>query len=272
MTFVNQLTPFQQSRRVAENIIRSDANKEAILIAFEVRIPQSDYISVEVFLSQNYKNRRLASVPSAPPATKENHQRQPGINQPPSAPPTYQHQSSPYAPTAVVSDPMASGSKDDPAQSNLFRILDEYDKNISQLHVENAILKDQILLLQQQKDLPENEEKPLSSSSSLTLQEHIEQEISLLTTIQQCDLLKLLFSNIQFKIDEKKEIIRLKELESRVKEDVALADNCIICFTERRGIVFIPCGHFCMCLTCSDNFEECPMCRVKIITKQKVFA
>jgi len=48
--------------------------------------------------------------------------------------------------------------------------------------------------------------------------------------------------------------------------------TCKICFINKVNIVYIPCGH----LYCSDcdkqkTKNECPLCRVKIISKQTIF-
>ena len=48
---------------------------------------------------------------------------------------------------------------------------------------------------------------------------------------------------------------------------------CIICFQEKRNIAFLPCGHFCICQTCSLKYKDkkCLVCREKYKKKQKIF-
>ena len=42
-----------------------------------------------------------------------------------------------------------------------------------------------------------------------------------------------------------------------------------------KQIVFIPCGHVCCCLLCSDKIiresRKCPICKSAITSKHKVF-
>ena len=42
--------------------------------------------------------------------------------------------------------------------------------------------------------------------------------------------------------------------------------ECCICFDEIKRIVFIPCGHFCICNSCAKHInDKCPICRTDII-------
>ena len=42
------------------------------------------------------------------------------------------------------------------------------------------------------------------------------------------------------------------------------ADECIICCTESKDMVFVPCGHLCLCHVCADvivaDTNRCPTC------------
>jgi len=40
--------------------------------------------------------------------------------------------------------------------------------------------------------------------------------------------------------------------------------ECNICMSEEKSIVFIPCGHYCCCNICSSQLKNCPMCRAVI--------
>jgi len=61
----------------------------------------------------------------------------------------------------------------------------------------------------------------------------------------------------------KDEIKKLKILEERIEE---LDNKCSVCFTNKSNIIFIPCGHLCMCNDCNNRYTQynmsfCPMCR-----------
>ncbi|KAF6022070.1 LRSAM1 [Bugula neritina] len=43
--------------------------------------------------------------------------------------------------------------------------------------------------------------------------------------------------------------------------------ECVICMDKQTGIVFLPCGHVCTCLDCSQPLYHCPMCRAEISQK-----
>jgi hypothetical protein len=48
---------------------------------------------------------------------------------------------------------------------------------------------------------------------------------------------------------------------------------CIICFKEKRSIAFIPCGHLCMCSSCSHKYNDtnCIVCRKTYDSINKIF-
>ena len=48
---------------------------------------------------------------------------------------------------------------------------------------------------------------------------------------------------------------------------------CIVCFKEKRSIAFIPCGHLCMCKSCSHKYNkhECIVCRKPYQSINKIF-
>lgn len=65
----------------------------------------------------------------------------------------------------------------------------------------------------------------------------------------------------------KKKIIKLKNENKNLKTKIEKLDNkCTICLENSCNIIFIPCGHLCMCYECSSkydkyNFSLCPICR-----------
>lgn len=58
---------------------------------------------------------------------------------------------------------------------------------------------------------------------------------------------------------------------STTQSDEGQGTRCSICWVDPIKIIFLPCGHFCTCMKCSKLVEDCPVCRKKIITKQRVY-
>lgn len=50
-------------------------------------------------------------------------------------------------------------------------------------------------------------------------------------------------------------------------EEIDENEECCICMDSRRSIVFLPCGHVCVCNACSKDLIQCPLCRVRIQQK-----
>jgi len=56
-------------------------------------------------------------------------------------------------------------------------------------------------------------------------------------------------------------------------------EECVICLTERRSMVCVPCGHRCFCETCAKalrrrsvpSLTKCPICRTTITTVIQVY-
>jgi len=46
---------------------------------------------------------------------------------------------------------------------------------------------------------------------------------------------------------------------------------CSICMENPNEIVFVPCGHNCVCHECGEGLRDCPLCRTKITQKVKTF-
>lgn len=42
--------------------------------------------------------------------------------------------------------------------------------------------------------------------------------------------------------------------------------ECAICMSESKEIVFVPCGHYYCCSSCSRGLSKCPICRGTITT------
>jgi hypothetical protein len=49
-------------------------------------------------------------------------------------------------------------------------------------------------------------------------------------------------------------------------------DECVICMDAKKTHIFLPCGHFAVCSTCTrkGNFQKCPICCQKLTSIAKV--
>lgn len=64
-----------------------------------------------------------------------------------------------------------------------------------------------------------------------------------------------------------------KERRQRVRDGELRDDQlCIVCKTNPREIILLPCGHVCLCEDCSDSIKLfCPACRQKIDQKAAAY-
>lgn len=47
--------------------------------------------------------------------------------------------------------------------------------------------------------------------------------------------------------------------------------ECVVCMAKPVQVVCVPCGHACMCKKCGKRVPTCPVCRVDILRRQKLF-
>lgn len=64
-----------------------------------------------------------------------------------------------------------------------------------------------------------------------------------------------------------------KERRQRVREKDLREDQlCVVCRTNPREIILLPCGHVCLCEDCSDGIQsDCPVCRGPIEQKNAAY-
>ena len=64
-----------------------------------------------------------------------------------------------------------------------------------------------------------------------------------------------------------------KERRQRVRDKDLREDQiCVVCRTNPREIILLPCGHVCLCEDCSmDISTDCPLCRNRITHKNAAY-
>ncbi|KAJ1462549.1 hypothetical protein M885DRAFT_505474 [Pelagophyceae sp. CCMP2097] len=48
-------------------------------------------------------------------------------------------------------------------------------------------------------------------------------------------------------------------------------DECIVCLASPRRVAF-GCGHLCVCDDCSHTVDFCPVCRLEIRDRRRIFS
>ena len=50
-----------------------------------------------------------------------------------------------------------------------------------------------------------------------------------------------------------------------------IVPKCSVCYENNSIIMFIGCGHVCSCNECSNRLSNCPICRMRINGRQRIF-
>jgi hypothetical protein len=75
-------------------------------------------------------------------------------------------------------------------------------------------------------------------------------------------------SSVEVSEDEEGEPVLTK----KSKEHSGVPDSeCVVCMANAVQCVLIPCGHACMCRKCSRRMRRCPVCRVIVTRRQKLY-
>lgn len=54
-------------------------------------------------------------------------------------------------------------------------------------------------------------------------------------------------------------------VESTTEEDnITTEDECVVCLSQPRVVILLPCRHLCLCLECLGQVDKCPTCRASI--------
>jgi hypothetical protein len=64
---------------------------------------------------------------------------------------------------------------------------------------------------------------------------------------------------------------KVKKEKDDALEALEDAEACIVCMAEKRGVLFLPCGHLVCCGGCSEIVDDCPMCMKVIGSRKTVF-
>mmetsp|Transcript_1411 Transcript_1411/g.1871 ORF Transcript_1411/g.1871 Transcript_1411/m.1871 type:complete len:297 (+) Transcript_1411:74-964(+) len=81
-------------------------------------------------------------------------------------------------------------------------------------------------------------------------------------------------SELKRMIKEQKDY--LTKLKKKLEEVEELQDDlskCIVCLTNNKEMIMVPCGHKVLCQQCSkqSQWKECPVCKTNVTTVLKVF-
>jgi len=73
-------------------------------------------------------------------------------------------------------------------------------------------------------------------------------------------------NNMKYALEE-----NLNRVNMVISEKEVETGLCVVCLEIKKEYVFVPCGHFCCCATCTQTISQCPMCRKNIEQKVKVY-
>ena len=56
------------------------------------------------------------------------------------------------------------------------------------------------------------------------------------------------------------------------RNDTEDSNECVVCMDGGKTTAFVPCGHLCVCETCAEACDTCPMCRMVPQTKMRIWS
>jgi hypothetical protein len=56
------------------------------------------------------------------------------------------------------------------------------------------------------------------------------------------------------------------------RNDTEESHECVVCMDRGKTTAFVPCGHLCVCETCAEACDICPMCRTVPQTKMRIWS
>jgi hypothetical protein len=49
-------------------------------------------------------------------------------------------------------------------------------------------------------------------------------------------------------------------------------ENCVLCLNESRDTLLHPCRHFGLCGACATQVANCPVCRTRIVSRERIYS
>jgi hypothetical protein len=65
--------------------------------------------------------------------------------------------------------------------------------------------------------------------------------------------------------------IPIENITDKPEENRKIVKECIVCLTNERSVLFLPCKHCCTCTTCGLMFDNCVYCRARITSLMKIY-
>ena len=66
-------------------------------------------------------------------------------------------------------------------------------------------------------------------------------------------------------------IEQLLNLSERITKRIKELRECCVCMNNPIKIILIPCGHQCVCKSCSGEINLCPICRILVTSKVEIY-
>ena len=69
------------------------------------------------------------------------------------------------------------------------------------------------------------------------------------------------------------DLTQLQDIQSTTQQEIQVSlervydsgiPECVVCLEEPKTLVMVPCGHYCLCVTCKPKIFKCPLCRQAI--------
>ena len=76
--------------------------------------------------------------------------------------------------------------------------------------------------------------------------------------------------------DENVPVLNVDEVENKTLfnniKNLEIKVTCVVCQTNMRNVVFVPCNHLATCISCSKSLSKtCPLCRGQFTSKNRIF-